>query len=679
MQLKKYSNILAQPMVLLCICIIAFSLQISKMGFTLDDWIILYNYKVDGLYGLMEYSFLDDRPLVFWTWYLGFKLLGMSPIKWQIWTIGWRFLSVLFFWLSLRQFFNAGSQKPLLTALMFAVYPVFFQQPSAIAYGFHWIGFSFFMLSIYLMIKSIQKKEKYFFFSVLAVISASISLFTQEYFTALELIRFLIIWLLLQNQNIVLSKKIKKTFYYWLPYLLLLFGNLIWRFIFMPTAGADRNAPQLLTSFLKEPLQTLLEFVVLMIRDLLNIVFGVWYNTIKPEVIALQPNSILLSWIVTAIVFLGLLILILWKSNTQQLNDDGTNESFRFALIFGLIATILGLLPGWMIGRSISDSSGLYNDRFGLAAMPGVSILVVTLVFTMLKKKSTQIVALCLMISLSCGTHFRSNSTYRWSWKDQLQLYWQLKWRMPELKTPVAIYGDGALVKFIGGWSNTSAFNIVYQAEKEEGFVPYWYFDLYKVKISHQVENKDPVKGEVFGLRFKGNWNDAIVIQTKALPKQCVWVVDQNDAGNLYLTDQVRYALPLSNFEKIDPVLKTTPDPVIFGQEIAHDWCYYYQKADLAHQFGDWETILDLWNQAETKGHDPYNGQELMIFIEAAAHLEQWALAMDLSQRSTFITEDIRDSLCMTWDQLNVSLVGEGVPQPVRDQLNEKYDCKINR
>ena len=45
-----------------------------------------------------------------------------------------------------------------------------------------------------------------------------------------------------------------------------------------------------------------------------------------------------------------------------------------------------------------------------------------------------------------------------------------------------------------------------------------------------------------------------------------------------------------------------TPSPKIFGYEPEHDWCYYYQKASLARQIGDWEEIGRLYDQTRKLG-----------------------------------------------------------------------------
>ena len=55
----------------------------------------------------------------------------------------------------------------------------------------------------------------------------------------------------------------------------------------------------------------------------------------------------------------------------------------------------------------------------------------------------------------------------------------------------------------------------------------------------------------------------------------------------------------------------------IFGQEPEHGWCYFFQKADLASQFGDWEQIVDIGDKAIGLGLKPKNKDEWLLFIDA--------------------------------------------------------------
>jgi hypothetical protein len=57
----------------------------------------------------------------------------------------------------------------------------------------------------------------------------------------------------------------------------------------------------------------------------------------------------------------------------------------------------------------------------------------------------------------------------------------------------------------------------------------------------------------------------------------------------------------------------------ILGSEIPHTWCYYFEKAELARQFGEFQEVLSLFDQATNKGYSPIVDTEWYPFIDAYA------------------------------------------------------------
>ena len=663
------------PVLLLGTSIAAYGLQVLWLGYTLDDWIILHSYTSGGLRGLMEYCFMGSRPLVFWIWELGFLLLGTAPLGWHLWTLLWRFLSVLIFWVLLRQFWPKQARRTTLAALLFAVYPIFFQQPSALTFSFHWVCYFLSILSLVCMVRAAQGRGSWLACSAAAVLSGAASLFSQEFFIGFELLRPVLIWLALGGGLKLEWPRLRRTLLQWAPYLLLLIGYLLWRLVFMPAPGSDRNAPQVLYGLLKTPLQTLPELLVMVLRDLVNGLAGVWYRTYQPALITAGPLSALMAWGLAGAVFAGLYAAFRWL---RGLNGADESEAgfVRGAVLVGLLAMLLGFAPGWTTGRSMSDTGGLYNDRFGMAAMAGASLLLVGLVEGALKSRHVRTAVLCLLVALAVGAHFRSTTEYRWSWEQQTRLYWQLKWRAPALQPPTAIYGDGALVKFIGSWATISAFNEVYDVPPGPTYEPYWYFDLTKQDLVSVVEKGLPVTEIKNNLRYLGNASQSLVIQADAIENQCLWVVDLNDIHNPYLTPEVRFALPISDTRRIQAEPDRPLDVKIFGPEIARDWCYYFEKASLARQRGDWPEAMRLWQAVEAQGLNPNNEPELVPFIQAAAHTGDWELAQRLTRQAYFPDFVMHDYLCTTWRAIDEATRGQPGQAEAVQAVTAEFDCQ---
>jgi hypothetical protein len=103
--------------------------------------------------------------------------------------------------------------------------------------------------------------------------------------------------------------------------------------------------------------------------------------------------------------------------------------------------------------------------------------------------------------------------------------------------------------------------------------------------------------------------------------------------------DTVRVIGPYS---ELDHVLvdetSHTPPTVVFGPEPTHDWCYTYQKADLARQRGDWASVLSIGEDALNNGLTPKDPIEWMPFLQA------YALTGDID-RLTELASDIANDI----------------------------------
>jgi hypothetical protein len=97
--------------------------------------------------------------------------------------------------------------------------------------------------------------------------------------------------------------------------------------------------------------------------------------------------------------------------------------------------------------------------------------------------------------------------------------------------------------------------------------------------------------------------------------------------------------------------------PRILHPEPVHDWCYYYEKADLAAQMEDWQGVVDWGTQAQEKGYLPYlsveHAPEYLPFIEGYAHSGYWQEAQNLTRiavnRSSFA---LQNTLCALWERI---------------------------
>jgi len=674
---RKAQDRLLPPILFLAVCLPSFGLLIPWLGYYLDDWIIVNAYNLGGIQRVFEYAFIGNRPLVFWMWSIGLELFGSDAASWQIWTLFWRWLTVVIFWMGWREIWPDAIRPVTLAAVLFAVYPLFRQQASALTFSFHWMSFFLYGLSIYLMIRAVRRPARFTPYMLGSLLAAAVQLFSQEFFIGVELMRPAVLWLAMRPIIPEKRERIKRVLLTWAPYLVLMAGYLYWRVGLMPTLGSDRNTPYMVLRLFSSPLDAIGKLVVFFLQDSVEALLGVWYQAIQPGLLGVAPFSGMVAWVVAFLVFL-LMLAFCWRGFREKEIPAQTPAEpwYVSAIPFGFAAMILGFSPGWAIGRHIYDLSGIYNDRFGLAATFGAALLVVALLDMLLKKPAYFLTAACLLIVLGAGQNFRFANNYRLSWEKQSQLYWQLYWRAPSLKAPTAIIGDGALISYMGSWASVSALVQMYAPTKDSRFVDYWYFDATRGNLGDADNLPANLADDRNFLHYRAPARDSLVIAFEPENQRCLWVLSELDKKNRYLTDTLQQVLPLSNLDRISAGSKSTLQADIFGPEIRHDWCYYFQKGDLAAQFQDWGTAVNLWHEAEKARKHPYNGVEYRPFIEGFAHTGDWETAIALTQKAYLPGYEMRDLLCQTWQRIASTTDDTPEKMAALPEVIDRFRCK---
>ena len=152
---------------------------------------------------------------------------------------------------------------------------------------------------------------------------------------------------------------------------------------------------------------------------------------------------------------------------------------------------------------------------------------------------------------------------------------------------------------------------------------------------------------------YEADSRNSLVINWATGNAHCLWMLSSNDRYNPLLDTNTRLALPASNLDRIvDADNSVMQNPLAFGGEEGHGWCYYYETADLARQFQRWDKVIELYEEAKNLNLDPGNGIELMPFIEGYAHMGDLDKAMQLTIDAKSRNEDMRNFLCDNWNRI---------------------------
>ena len=117
--------------------------------------------------------------------------------------------------------------------------------------------------------------------------------------------------------------------------------------------------------------------------------------------------------------------------------------------------------------------------------------------------------------------------------------------------------------------------------------------------------------------------------------------------------------------------------PEVYAPEPEHGWCFYFERADLARQLGDWEEVVSIADSAFKLDEYPYDPVERFVFIEAYAHAGDWQRAIELSQESHQVSEnDVGPLLCLLWERIEMETTESVGRSEALSEVESMFACK---
>ncbi|MCW5876424.1 MAG: hypothetical protein KIS85_06030 [Anaerolineales bacterium] len=673
---KSLKNLAASPYgppaFFFVLLVMAYGWFINQLGFYWDDWQIVFLKRTYGFEGLNHLLSVGGRPFYIWPYSLTMSLLGEKPLHWHLFGLVARWLAVVAMWWALRQLWPKRPGVATWAAALFAVYPIFYLQPLAIIMSQDFLLYALFFVSFGSMLAAQRRPQHQRQFTALALFTAGLHIFTKEYYLGLELLRPLALWLLFSEQNGAWRARLAKTARTYAPYLAIVLAFTIWR-LFILEAPQEQNPIVFFDGLRSNFWGTWLEALQITARNFIFVIFEVWSRAVTPGSLELDSAFSLFSW---ALIPLGALLAYWFMS---QFGDEAGSAGWQArAMAFGAAGMLLGLIPTLLIGRD--PLSGLFADRFNLPTLFGAAVFMLGMVSWLVTERRRQMLVLAVLLGLAMAILVRRTNDFRWAWDEQRDFYWQLVWRAPSIEPGSAILGDGALTVFVDGFTPAAAISLLYP--KDAGQTPrqlnIMYLDI------HDFEGAEadflagmPLLIEGTSLSFSGDSRKALFVYNEE-PGQCLWLLSPHDADNHLLPAAFRSLLPAANLALVGERGDAQHPPLdIFGPEPERGWCFYYQKAELARQAGDWQRVLSLWGTAQAAGLGPNSSLELMPFIEAYAKQGHWQEAFELSRDMYRRNQASRTQLCSNWERI----LGETYPSQAREtaaaELVEIVRCDL--
>jgi hypothetical protein len=640
------------PVAFFIITFLCFGLLAKRLGFYQDDWPYIFYAFNKGIPSLKDELYYDNRPNAAWLYIGLFKLLGVGPLAWHYATAFFRWATATSLWYLLKRIWPGHTREVTLTTLIFLVHPFFLIQPYAVNSILYWSGYFFFACSLLIMAKSVTAKKYRVPLTILAVILEGLHLFTNEYFVGMTLLRPLILFWLVSAQDEKFSVRVRRVLLHWLPYLAMLVSYIVWRiFLFVPPFGRDRNAPVILYGLFESPQTTIPYLIRTVLQDSLIITFTSWYRTLVPELLGFAS---IFNWFVILVILIAFAVCFFYLRGSLPMVSTSNTPWFGAPLLFGCLVILLGMAPIWMIGQDIVTHQNQFaGSRFGIGAIFGAAMILTVILENLIDQPGKKMAVVSIFMALAVSMHLSDQNKFAYSWEKQERFSQQLLWRAPEIEPGTAIFTDEEILGYMGEYAVSFSIITAYQPGDVQT-APYWYFPFYYTYPDiDSLISGIPLNGRRVGITFSGNSNKMLLLSFNPEMQRCLWVLSPQDA-NLHLVSEDMRRLSVASdmtLIKQGEGIRQLPES-IYGPQTQDTWCYYFEKADLARQFGQWDTIVGLLEEAEAQGERADNGFEYIPFIEAYGHLENWEQVRFLTRAANRITSGLEPSLCSTMDRL---------------------------
>jgi hypothetical protein len=665
------------PLVLFFICILAYSPLIPFLGYYWDDLPNMWVYHMFGPGGYITYA-SNHRPFSAWIFILTTPILGESPLGYHILALLLRWAGAVAVWWTLKQLWSSAEKQLLWVSLLFAVYPGFRELSIATVFNVHLVCLLLTFLSFGGMLWAVRHQRYFWPATILSVIAGAISIFTLEYYISLELLRPIFLWIVLSENIPDKNRRLLRSILLSLPYMIVLLLYGAWRiFVFK----FPYYAPVLIEQgqSLGDRIAALLPLIS---NSIIRAGFLSWLNPFMPSEFQLMGRNMLILFWIILIAGMSMTLLLSWmrKGGQENRHLDGQriiNTWPAQAVLVGLLALALAGWPFWIAGLQV-DLEPL-GSRFTLPFIFGSALLLSGLIDLIPKINPVKLVVVSLLVGLSCSWHLQTTNRFRYEWEIIKDIYWQLTWRAPGLVPGTTLLSNDIPLRYYSDNSLTALLNWTYAPESQSLEMPYL-LDYISVRLGSGLPGLTEgllINQDYSNLSFSGTTDHTISLFSD--PPSCVRLLDRKlDDNYQRLPKLSAKATNISNLDQIQFDGQVVPPKTVLGQEPSPNWCYYFEKADLARQLEDWSAIVMYGELAFSLNDNPNEATERLPFIEGYAHLGQWERALELSRETvTHGKEGVITMLCNTWSRIAKTTIADLDRDQAIQTMQSDYNCRI--
>lgn len=663
------------PLLLLLATLLAYGIVWYKLGFFLDDWYIVLFQEKFGPGGFWIF-FSEDRPLEALPFVVFFSFLRDSPLAWAFFALIMRWVLSLVFWMTLNKFFPKPRKLWVWVTLIFTVYPGFQFHNFSIMFALFYVFFTFHILSFYCMGRAVEKRQKawiYGLWTLFGAVSLVIGIMPVEYFFGLEFIRPILLWIIHARSY---PKQGKKIFKYILldslPYLILTIAFVLFRVI---QSDSYTYKISLLEQIKSAPFPTIWQLIQNAGKSLYEGLILVWVEAFKA--INAVRGRLLLAITGLAFLMIGVALFLIFKKKKRLISEK--NRELPVAGM-GVLLSLLSLIPFYAGGFTVSINFPW--NRFLLAMMPGIGLFTAGLFDFIVRNDHVKNLLFTALCALAIGSHFLVSQEFLSYWDKQKALFEQLSWRAPAIEHGTTLAtADLPIGKYFSGSTLSGPLNIIYDPKNPRREINYYVvlLDSNQEKYLPELTPGKAISNSLRTLDFQGSTEKVIgfLFPEKGCVQFLTDGITPSVPGTRYPSEKWRQLSELSNLDLIilEPKNPATLPKRYFGDINTQQWCYFYQQADIARQNGDWEGVIEQYQQAKALGFEPLNGSEYRLLAEAwvmsgrANELE--SLTADLSA----LYPNINQHWCIITHELLSAQILDDSHQQIFIELNDHENC----
>lgn len=515
-----------------------------------------------------------------------------------------------------------------------------------------------FFISILLSIESVTKKEFRPFYYLSSLLFYVVAIFGLETFVFIDIARPAIIFYIFFYKNKEnFSTAFKKSIFYWFIFVIIGVSLLTYRIgLFVPRTGPYAHT----YAFKSLSAIQYIMHIIKAYRDSLYCLFlsNLFYFLKRALILLKDGFNVMLSLIAAA--FAALVIFKEWQIAPKKEEEISLiAKEVKITAVFGAFLIFFGLLPYTIVGLGAGFGTG---TRHALLANIGVSVFIPSILlflyYSGFIKKQFYYILFSVFVFLGV---FQCNyviKAYSSDWQQQRSFWWQLIWRVPDIKGNVFLIFDMSRQEYdyLGDWRAASTFsaplNIIYAKSRDKNEMDKHFSETIgsvfgqedvSLKVNY-LANRD--EDEAYYNFYKGAY--------KYYPKNII--IASYHRGYLYLNGEIDQS-KTSNILNIAPVVLMSsdkqilthkadnlvfpfrwiigPEPkktnertpldkfkdAIFRRTLNKDWRYYLQTAKVADGNKDFRAVVGLYNEAQGLGVVPELPEAAPLFIIKAFYV----------------------------------------------------------